>query len=198
MYLVASAAPDKAPRGYDCHGCTPAIGAAVFAWQAQHWALESANSVLGFFGAWGDPAEIDFVRMGWEKHGLQVWLRDDSGGYGESNKILFLPLGKTISRVWSICDEQDDAGAYDPTDEMAPHVFYRSSAAIRFFEAEQDGPKPRDYYDIEVISRGIDLANGTEHVRPENWTEIYRFDGHQYKLLKRTTYREIKTPQNNK
>ena len=30
-YLVASAVPDKAPGGYECEACEPAIGAAVFA-----------------------------------------------------------------------------------------------------------------------------------------------------------------------
>ena len=194
-YLVTSAVPDKAPGGYDCEACEPAIGAAVFAWRAQHWVLESANPAIGFFGGLGDPAQVDLVHVGWEKHGLQIQFGDDQGGYSESHKVLFIPLGKTISQAWSICDEQDDAGAYDPTDKWAPQVFYHSSAAILFFEGEQDGPKPRDYYDIEVISRGTDLADGTERVRPENWTAIYRFDGHQYKLLKRTTYREIKSPQ---
>ena len=194
-YLVASAVPDKVPGGYECEACAPALGVAVFAWRAQHWMLESANPAIGFFGGLGDPAQVDLVHVGREKHGLQIQLGDDHGGYGESDKVLFIPLGKTITRVWKICDEEDDAGAYDPSDKWAPHVFYRSSAAIRFFEGEQDGPKSRDYYDIEVISRGTNSANNTRRLKPENWTEIYRFDGHQYKLLKRTIYREMKSLQ---
>ena len=194
MYLVASAEPDKVPGGYECHACAPAIGAAVFAWRAQHWVLESANPAIGFHGAWGDPTLVDLIEVGPGRHGFMLTHADEGQGFATSFKCLVMPVGKTVSQVWSIDDEEDDAGAYDPSDKWAIQVFYRHSAGIRMFAADQDGSKPRDYYDIEVISRGTDLTNETRRLKPENWTEIYRFDGLQYKLLKRTIYREMKGP----
>lgn len=52
VYVVASAAPDGSPGGYDCHACAPAVGMAVFAWKTDHWELQSANPATGFYAGW--------------------------------------------------------------------------------------------------------------------------------------------------
>ncbi|MGB7548553.1 MAG: hypothetical protein WBM14_12445, partial [Terracidiphilus sp.] len=192
LYLVASAKPAKAPLGFDCHACQPVIGVAVFASQDQHWVLESANAAIGTYGGWGGPPSVDLIEVGPGRHGIILSDTDSGQGFTSSFKTLLMPVGKTVSQVWRICDERDDAGAYDPSDKWSIQVLYRSSVGIRLFAGGADGSDPGAYYDIEAISRGTDLANGTQRLKPENWTEIYRFDGHQYKLLKRTVYREMK------
>jgi hypothetical protein len=97
--------------------------------------------------------------------------------------------------VWKIEDEQDDFGAYDPTDKLAPHLSYRSSAAIKFYAINSDDGGLADYYDIEVISRG-NSSKDNLHLKPESWTEIYRFRDGQYKLLQHRDFIEVKKLKN--
>ena len=193
IYLVTSAKPVNFPDNYECHACAPAIGVGVFAWKGQHWVLESANAAVGFYGGWGSPPWIELVQVGPEKHGLLLSDSDMGGGFASSGKALLTPLGKTVSEVWRIQDEQDDDGAYDPTDEYSPKVRYKSSAAFRFYATNLDNGSLADYYDIEVISRG-NSSKDLVHLKPENWTEIYRFKDGKYKLLSHKDFIENPKP----
>jgi hypothetical protein len=193
VYVAASATPANTPAGFQCHSCAPAIGAAVFAWQAKHLQLLSANAAVGFYGGWGRPPRIDFVEAGPEKHGLLLSIDDVGQGFASSSKVLLMPLEKTVSQVWSIEDEQDDLGAIDPVDKPNKLAPYRASAAFKFNvnDPEDGGEDFADFYDIEVISRGEDSNDGT-HLKPENWTEIYRFKDGKYRLLSHRDFTEVK------
>jgi hypothetical protein len=194
FFLVASAKPANDPSGYDCHACAPAIGVAVFTWQAEHWVLQSANAATGFYGAWGEPPDIDLVMVGPNKHGLMLTLEDEGQGFSSSYKGLLVPVDKSVNKVWRIQDEDDDYGAYDPTDKFAIHVKYRSSAAIKFIGSDENSNGRNDYYDIEVISRGNDMPGTSRRLKDENWTEIYRFSDGKYRLLQHKDFLEIKKP----
>jgi hypothetical protein len=194
IYLVASAKPASDPSGYDCHACDPAIGVAVFTWQAEHWVLQSANAATGFWGGWGSPPYVDFVTVGPSKYGLILSLDNEGQGFASSYKVLLVPADKTVSNVWSIEDEQDDYGAYDPTDKFAIHVKYRSTAAIKYIGSDENANDRNDYYDIEVISRGNDMPGTSHRLKDENWTEIYRFSNGKYRLIQHKNYLEIKKP----
>jgi hypothetical protein len=200
-YLATSAKPidpkagDFTGAGYNCHACSVAIGAGVFIWKAQHWILESANAAIGFYGGWGSSPKIKLVQVGPEKHGLLLSIDDLAQGYAWSNKELLMPVNTTIAEVWRIEDEQDDDGAYDPTDEYSPKVKYRSSAAFRFYATHLDNGGLADYFDIEVISRGNSSSKDLIHLKPENWTEIYRFKDGKYSLLHHRDFIEIHKPQ---
>jgi hypothetical protein len=196
IYLVASAKPASDPLGYDCEACAPAIGVAVFTWQKDHWMLQSSNAATGFYGALGDPPNVDLVTVGPSKYGLMLSLDNEGQGYASSYMVLLVPVDKTVSDVWSIEDEEDDYGAYDPTDKFAIHVKYRSSAAIKFIGRDDNTDGHYDYYDIEVISRGNDIPDtGTSRrLKDVNWTEIYRFSNGKYRLLQHKDFLEIKKP----
>jgi len=191
VYFVSSAKPESDQDNYECHACAPAIGIAVFVWQAQHWVIESANPAVGFYGGWGDPPQVDLVQIGPEKHGLMLSVDNMGQGYASSVKILLAPQAQSVSELWRIQDEQDDEGAYDPTDKFATHLFYHSSAALRLYATHQDNGSLADYYDIEVISRGVGTKD-LVHSKPENWTETYRFSGGKYKLLHHRNFIEVK------
>ncbi len=172
IYLVASAAPnDDSLGGFQCHVCQPAIGVGVFAWQSKHWALQSVNAVVGAFGGYGYPPGVELVQIGPEKHGILLSANDLTHGHYADFKRLLIPLGKTVTEVWSVTVEQNNG--VDTED-------YESKATFKFFTAGDGSSK--DYYDIEVISKGNSSQDG-EHLKPENWTEIYRFEGGKYKLL---------------
>jgi hypothetical protein len=156
--------------------------------------LQSSNAATGFYGALGDPPDFDLVAVGPNKYGVMVSLGDDHGGYDSSYKALLVSAGKTVSEVWSIHDEADDFGAYDPTDKFAIHVKYRSSAAFKFVPTEESANGRNDYYDIEVISRGEDMPGTSRRLKDENWTEIYRFSNGKYRLLQHKDFHEIKNP----
>jgi hypothetical protein len=194
IYLVARAKPANDPLGFDCHACAAAIGVAVLTWQAEHWVLQSSNAATGFYGGWGGPPNVDLMNVGPSKYGLMLSLDNEGQGYASSYKVLLVPVDKTVSHVWSIEDEQDDYGAYDPTDKFAIHVKYRSSAAIKFIGSDENSNGRNDYYDIEVISRGEDKQDFNHPMKPENWTEIYRFSNGKYRLLQHRDFLEIKKP----
>jgi len=192
-YLVTSAKPANFPDNYECHACAPAIGVGVFAWKGQHWVLKSANPAVGFYGGWGSPPRIELVQVGPEKHGVLLSDSDIGGGFATSGKVLLMPLDRTVAEVWRIEDEQDDFGAYDPTDKFAPQASYRSSAAFIFYAINMDDGGIADYYDIEVISRG-NSSKDLIHLKPENWTEIYRFKDGKYRLLRHRDFIEVRKP----
>ncbi|MGB9408690.1 MAG: hypothetical protein WCA89_14220 [Terracidiphilus sp.] len=196
IYLVTSAKPFSNPDDYNCHACAPAIGVGVFAWQAEHWVLQSANAALGFYGGWGSPPWIELVQIGPERHGILLSVDDMGQGYASSFKRLLTPLGKTVSDVWSIEDEQDNLGAIDPDDKLNKQVPYRSSAAFKFnaSDPEGGGTDLTDYFDIEVISRGNDREDFNHPVKSENWTEIYRFKDGKYRLLRHRDFIEVRKP----
>jgi hypothetical protein len=191
IYLVTSAKPIDPEFEYDCHPCAPAIGVSVFAWQAQHWVLQSVNAAVGLYGALGSPPSIELVRIGPERHGLLLHVGSTGQGYTESSRILLAPLGKSVNEIWTILDEQDNLGRIDPDDKQNSEAPYKSWTTIRFFAAN-DGTS-RDYYDANVVSRGNSSDDGV-HLKPENWTEVYRFKDGEYKLLSHKDFVEVKKP----
>jgi hypothetical protein len=102
-----------------------------------------------------------------------------------------MPLDKTVSEVWSIEDEQDNAGAYDPSDKLNKQAPYRSSAAFKFFAVGSNDGGSTDYFDLEVISRGQDRKDYGHPVKQENWTEVYRFSDGKFRLLNHRNFVEI-------
>lgn len=189
IYIAASAKPNDPDGDYNCHGCDPAVGAAIFFWKEQRWELEYANSAIAFWGGWGDPPSIDLVAIGPRKHGLIMSAGDLGQGYQSGFKQLAIPIGKSIEVVWGIEDESDDDGAGDPDDRENSPPLYHSSAAVRFIP----GQGASDYYNIEVVSHGTSLRDDGRHLKSENWTEIYTFKSGKYRLLHRTTLTEAES-----
>ena len=190
VYLVASAEPPE----FKCHACRPAIGVAVFVWQSGAWALLSANTEVVFEGGWGWPPEVGLVSVGPERHGVMLENSNVALGFSSSYSRLLLPLGSSVLQAWVLKDEQDDYGAYDPTDNFIHLVRYRSSAAFKFVPRDDKDGERSDYYDIEVISRGEVQQDSRHPLKREDWSEIYRFSGTKYQLLKHTDFLETKKP----
>ncbi|MFZ1084654.1 MAG: hypothetical protein WAN35_06800 [Terracidiphilus sp.] len=173
IYIAASATPnDIALQPFQCHLCRPAIGVGVFAWQSQHWVLQSANAAVGAFSGYGDPGAVELAQIGPEKHGLLLSANDLTHGHYASFKVLLIPLGQTVSDVWHIVVDQNDGVDTDLDETKATFKFFNATDSIS-----------SKYYDIEVISKGNSSQDG-EHLKPENWTEIYHFADGKYKLLR--------------
>ncbi len=183
-YVVASASPGENPRDYECHACGPAIGVAVFAWQNDHWLLQSSNAAIGFYGSWGGGPDVELVAIGPARHGVILWTSGGGQGYHGSEKHLIAPTENIVSEIWTLNDETDNSGAYDPTDKFASHRRYYAEVAFKFIYVGND-----DYYDILAMSRGTDGKGNAD------WTRQYRFRDGQYRLLRSTTYVEAKGPQ---
>ncbi len=192
-YLVTSAVPAHAPLGFDCHSCAPAIGVAQLVWQDQKWKLEGANATVGFYGSWGDPPYVNLVAIGPSHYG--VLLSGEFGGQGYMSGLVWLlaPIGTTVAEVWKIQDEQDDSGAHDPKGFDGPSVRYRSAAGIRF-GCIFDGScaNGNGYFDIEVISRGLDETGPKTSLKAQNWTDAYQFRDGKYKLARHQRFLETK------
>jgi len=183
-YIVASALPSGGAPDFQCHSCAPATGVAVFAWRHERWETESANACVGFYGEWGSPPMFELVAIGPEQHGVILWSGFSGQGYHESMKFLLSPLGSTVDEVWRLNDEQDDSGAFDPSDKSVHHRQYYAEVAYKFVYVGNEGN-----YDIIAMSRGTDDKGKA------NWTKQYRFSEGQYRLLRTTSYAEARTPQ---
>lgn len=193
-YLITSAVPAHAASKFDCHSCDPAIGVAQFVWQSQKWELEKANATVGFYGSWGSPPFVDLVAIGPSRYGVLLSVNDGGQGYTFGSKWLLAPIGKTVAEVWRIQDEQDDFGAYDPKGVDGPSTRYRSAAALRFSCIFNDScANGNGYFDIEVISRGLDESGPKRSLKPQNWTNVYQFKDGKYKLVQHQQFIETKT-----
>jgi hypothetical protein len=192
-YLVTRAVPAHAASGFDCHSCEPAIGVAQFVWQDQKWKLERANATVGFYGAWGGPPFLDLVAIGPSQFGILLSIDFGGQGYMFGSKWLLAPVGKTVAEVWKIQDEQDNSGAYDPKGVDGPSIQYRSAAAIRFGCILSDScTNGNGYFDIEVISRGLDESGPNRSLKAQNWTDVYQFKDGKYKLVRHQKFVETK------
>jgi hypothetical protein len=122
-------------------------------------------------------------------------LDDDGGGFASSGKALLAPIDKTVREIWSLPVEEDDYGAYDPTDSYAEHVRYRSSVGINFIANDEssinEDTYKNSYYDIEAISRGKKLS-ARNRLKDENWTDIYRFSNGKYRRVRHRVFSEIR------
>ena len=134
--------------------------------------MEIADSAVGFYGQYGGAPGVELVAIGPNKHGVILWTSGGGQGYHGSEKHLIAPAENTIREIWTLGDETDNSGAYDPTDKFAPHRRYYAEAAFKFVYVGND-----DFYDIIAMSRG---TNGTGSA---NWTEQYRFRDGKYRLL---------------
>jgi hypothetical protein len=172
-YIVTSASPHQ----YECHQCAPSVGVGIFAWKEGRWQLASANVAVGFYGEYGGPPLSELIAIGADKHGVILWSGGSNQGYHGSMKYLLAPVGDSVSEVWQLNDETDNSGAFDLTDNFAPHRQYYAEAAFKFVWDGKD-----DIYEIIVMSRGSD-AKG-----PANWTAVYRFRDGKYQLLRKTPY----------
>lgn len=192
-YLVTSAVPAHDPSGFDCHSCEPAIGVAKFAWQDHEWKLESANATVGFYGAWGDPPVVNLVAIGPSDYGVLLSKDDGGQGYRFGSKWLLAAVRSNVAELWKMQDEQDDFGAYDPKGIDRPSIRYRSSAAIRFGCILDDNcGNGKDYFDIQVISRGSDRSGANASLMAQNWTDVYQFKDGKYKLVRHQKFIESK------
>jgi hypothetical protein len=192
-FLVTSALPAHDPSGFDCHSCKPAIGVAQFIWQDPKWKLESANATVGFYGSWGSPPFVNLTAIGPSKYGVLLSTDDGGQGYMFGSKWLLAPIEKTASEVWNIQDEQDNFGAYDPRGVDGPSIRYRSAAAVRFSCILDDScANGNGYFDIEVISRGLDKTGPKRSLNAQNWTDVYQFKEGKYKLVRHQKFIETK------
>jgi hypothetical protein len=192
-YLVTSAVPAHAPPGFDCHSCEPAIGVARFVWQGLKWKLDRANATVGLYGSWGGPPFVNLMAIGPSQYGVLLSKDDGGQGYMFGSKWLLAPVGKTVAEVWNIQDEQDNFGAYDPKGVDGPSIRYRSTAAIRFGCILDDScANGNGYFDIEVISRGLDETGPKTSLKTQNWTDVYQFKDGKYKLVRHQKFIETK------
>lgn len=195
LYLVTSAKPLKDAFGeYECHGCLPAVGMAMFSNQGQAWILESANAVVGFYGCWGHPPGVDLVEVGPQKHGIILSTADVAQGFAWSSKSLLAPFGRTIVEAWRIQDENDNIGSIDPDDKQNKGVPYRASATFKFLAGDGVIDGTGEYYDLEVTSHGKDREDYVHPIKAANWTEIYRFRDGKYRLIHHEDFIMVKKP----
>jgi hypothetical protein len=160
----------------------------IFTYKNGAGVAESVNRAVIRYGGWGEAVDdVSVVAIGPSLYGVMLSGTDGGQGYATTTSYLLAADGGSVSVIWNCVDQEDNEGAYDPTDRYGDHVRQYVSAAYRFVAYSAQS----DHYDIQLISRGADRKDRSEALQLEDWTETYRFKDHNYQLLKRTSYREV-------
>jgi hypothetical protein len=170
-YVITNAG---SPGG--CHGCAPLLGFGVFRFRDSRWQLESKNVDMVRFGSSGEPGNVDLVKIGPDLYGFMLTHYDGNGGYFSTSARLLAPKGNAIPEVWNGILDEDNEGAYDPTDKFAAAERIHVDAAYRFLYNGES-----DHNLFQVISQGYGYGRGsTYHSR--NLVQTFRFVNDRYEL----------------
>jgi hypothetical protein len=167
------------PPDWDCHGCVPIIGMAVFSQKHSKWTMDAFNRTVTAAGSWGKPPlEIELVQIGPSRHAVK--LEDLGGGQGENTRMLALliPWDDTVKiglrRI--IFDGYACANVGDPP-------CYENQRTVKFIPNGK-----AEYYDLELELTGTDLAggNGTPlRAQEVHGLEILKFENGKYVQVSR-------------
>ena len=156
--LLTSAVP-KASFGvpdrlntFDCHGCAPIIGAAVFVLDPAGWRMESSNIVAADGGGFGHPpAEFRIVAIG--QHRIGIEMTDGYEGQGEetTSKLILVPWNGKVNPALRYVTNNNDRGACNLGADSLP--CYSNGRRLQFVT----GTDP-NYYDILLTLSGSDLT----------------------------------------
>jgi hypothetical protein len=96
-YVVTSAVPQSSPtETYDCHACAPDIGFGLFSYARGTWKVESSSAAVDNFGAWGQPPDVDLVRVGPDLYGVRLTAGDMHQEMRRRSRKFLLPMASRL------------------------------------------------------------------------------------------------------
>lgn len=160
---------------FDCHACTPIIGAALFRRDPKGWVLQHQARILtpGLSG-FGQPGEASLVSLGLSRYAVRLEGGYTGQGVSTYSQTLLAETQGKLHVIWSGVTGGDNEG----TGGSLPHYSFGSKL---IFVPRPDQAWP----DLHQLITGTDLRDlaGKSVAEDVSGTRIYRFDGKAYRPL---------------
>jgi len=139
---------------FDCHACSPLLGAAIFVQIGSTWAVESSRTAVSRAGAWGDPpSDVQIVSIGPHRSGIEITNSDAGQGETTTARWVLVPWNGKVNEAALRLISDDDKGGCGKDAEGFP--CYANRKKMTFVA----GKNP-EYYDILLVLTGTDLTDG--------------------------------------
>jgi hypothetical protein len=154
------------------------MGFGIFRFQDGRWQLESKNVAIRF-GSSGHPGEVEIVKIGSDLYGFMLTNYDGHQGSFATIALLLASNGTAIQEAWNGLLDEDNEGAYDPTDKYgsAAHRAH-VDAAYRFLRDDEG-----DHYKFQVISHGYGYS-GMSKYHSRTSVLSYRYVNGKYEQIR--------------
>lgn len=185
VVLVTYAVPikeDGSPTDFECHLCSPLIGAAVFAKNGGQWSVESSRTVVTRGGGYGDPAsDIRIIPIGPRRIGIEITAGDLGQGITTSIKAILVPWkGKINEALRTVTEDDNKEAACGSDSDSLPCYFYRKS--LIFVTGIN-----KDYFDVVMKLSGTELTDHEPYkAKPVHGFARLSFVDGAYKTIERS------------
>lgn len=158
MATYAIPAPDGITTalsgGFDCHACTPLVGAALLSQNGQNWDVDASELPDVLDGFAGGPPDGDFFQFGPHHVGLKLLSGYSSMGQDGTTVLLFVPWNRHFSEALFTTIEADDNDG-DPCASRPPGApelpCYSGKTELTFVKGSGS-----EYYDLVLKSSGTE------------------------------------------
>jgi hypothetical protein len=163
---------------YDCHACAPILGAISFIRKGDRWIIENEDKSVAVTGSYGEPPNIQLVRLGPDKFGILFDSTYSQSGFTTSHRFILSGFMGKFAEVFSSTMGEDARGSCDSDDDSRCNWAY--GVKMDF----EPGNNPA-YFDMKLVTSGRKL-NDKDMIVNADETSVYAFDGETYKEVRRS------------
>lgn len=161
-----------APPGYDCHACSPVIGASIFVKESTGWKLDLAHKSIGHYFSWGQAAKPRFERIGKDKYGVILEWEDGGQGWFSGQAHLLAATDHVLEEVGTFLTSENNAGGVSNRED-----YVAITGRYDFIPGQLN-----DFYNIRIVYRGKKATGKGNRVviKPFSKVVLYEFKNGQY------------------
>ena len=181
VFYSLPARDDGSPANFECHACTPLIGAAIFVKDGAQWRIESSRTVVTRSGGFGyPPTEIRIITIGPKRIGIEITDGDTGGGETTDTKSILVPWNGKINEALFTVISDDNKGDCGKDADNGPCYANRKSLSF------VPGANP-EYFDVLLRLSGTDMTDQEPYRRKiVHGYERFSFANGSYKTIKKT------------
>lgn len=172
--------PETDTGVFECHSCTPLIGAAVFVRDGDRWQVESSRAVVSRGGGFGSPPNrFRVIEIGRDRIGIE--MSDTYVGQGEAavSRTIMVPWKGKVNESLGYTESNDNRGGCGGEE---PPCFSNRRTPIFVHRANPD------YFDLRLTLSGTVLPdNGPYKPKSVHKVERFVFEDGYYKPIKLVT-----------
>jgi len=158
-----------------CHACPVNIGIVIYSKSGYKWKKTYEQKNVATLGEFGKLPEAMVAKMGEDNFGIIFYNKTMAQGHYSESSILFAMVGGKVKKVFQVNTHYDNHGYVQGTD-MEPS---ESNAEFQFIPI-----KNKEFYDIKVVTTDTNSNSDDSNTNILlTKTEIYKFDGSEYKLF---------------
>lgn len=141
------------PADFTCQACSPIIGGSIFIHENNGWSLGPTNKMLTTMGEFGEVRHSGKLsKIGSDKYGILFDLGSCNQGTCFGYQVLF---GEAEGKLEKLLWIEETEGKADPElcmsddGKTVPETCWTFKSEVRYLPV-----KGKDYYDIEVVTKG--------------------------------------------